>query len=181
MTLLSVRDPAKKFKILMKSYPLPHRPASGFTLIEILLVIAVIAILSMLALPSYYYKMVGDQIASITPLLTVAQAPVAASWSASETLPANNTVAGLPSPDKMVGNYVSSVQIVNGVVNVTFSNRAMPALNGRVLSYRPAVVPGSPIVPITWVCGNASAPPKMVAQGVNQTTIAAAYLPRICK
>ncbi len=165
----------------MKSYPLPRRLASGFTLIEIMVVIAIIGILSMLALPSYYYKQVGDQIGTITPLLVVAEAPVAASWSAGQTLPANNVAAGLPAPDLIVGNYVSSVQIVNGVVNVTFSKRAMPALNGKVLSYRPAVVPGSPIVPITWVCGNASAPPKMVAQGVNQTTIAAVYLPHTCK
>ena len=165
----------------MKSYPLTRRLASGFTMIEIMVVIAIIAILSMLALPSYYYKMVGDQIGTITPLLTVAQAPVTASWAANQTLPASNAAAGLPSPDKMVGNYVTSVQIVNGAINVTFSKHAMPALAGHVLSYRPAVVTDSPIVPITWICGNASAPPKMTVQGANQTTVDAAYLPRGCK
>lgn len=165
----------------MKSYPLTRQLASGFTLIEMMVVIAIISILALMALPSYYYKMVGDQIGSITPLLTVAQAPVAASWTATQTLPDDNAAAGLPSADKMVGNYVSSVNIQNGAINVTFSSRAMPALNGKVLSYRPAVVIDAPIVPVTWVCGNATAPPKMTVQGVNQTTISVAYLPRGCK
>ncbi|HEX8956532.1 MAG TPA: pilin, partial [Burkholderiaceae bacterium] len=76
---------------------------------------------------------------------------------------------------------VSSVQIVNGAIDVTFSERAMPALRGKVLTYRPAVVPGEPLVPIAWVCGNASAPPKMVAQGANATNIDPTYLPNNCK
>lgn len=150
-------------------------------MIELMVVIAIIAILSMLALPSYYYKMVTDQIGTITPLLTVAETPVAAAWAVTQKLPADNTAAGLPAPEKMIGNYVSAVTVVNGAVNVTFSKRAMPALSGKVLSYRPAVVSDSPVVPVTWVCGNAAPPPKMTVLGANQTTIDASYLPRGCK
>jgi type IV pilus assembly protein PilA len=154
---------------------------TGFTMIELMVVIAIVAILAMMTIPSYYYRVVRDQITSISPLTTVAETPIAASWALTQTVPANNEAAGLPSADKMVGNYVTSVQIQNGAVNVTFGNRAIGSINGKILSFRPAVVTDSPIVPITWVCGNAPAPNKMTILGVNQTTIPPALLPLNCK
>jgi type IV pilus assembly protein PilA len=153
----------------------------GFTLIEMMVVIAVVSILALLALPSYYFRVVREQIEAITPLTTVAEAPVAAAWTLSQTLPADNTAAGLPAADKMVGNYVSAVQIQNGAINITFGNHATHALNGKILTIRPAVISDSPIVPVTWVCGNATAPNNMTLMGKNMTNIAPAYLPLNCK
>lgn len=165
----------------MKSYPLERTQASGFTLIEIMVVIAIVAILALMALPSYYYKVVTEQIASITPLITIAETPIAAAWATSKPLPVDNKAAGLPSPDMVVGNYVSKVEIINGAVNVTFGNHASGTLLGKVLTYRPAVVLSSPVVPVTWICGSAAAPKNMTILGLNQTNIPANYLPRNCK
>jgi type IV pilus assembly protein PilA len=160
-----------------------HRgnPQRGFTLIEIIMVLAVLSILALMAVPSYYYRVVRQQIEGMAPLVTVAETPVAASWGATQALPADNAAAGLPAADKMVNNYVSAVQIANGAVNVTFGNRAVAALAGKVLTLRPAVVSDAPQVPVTWVCGNASAPHNMTLMGANQTTVAPAYLPPECK
>jgi len=165
----------------MKKFQESASRHSGFTMIELMVVIAIIAILAMMTIPSYYYRVVREQIESITPLTTVAETPIAASWALAQTMPANNEAAGLPSADKIVGNYVTSVQVVNGAVNVTFGNRAISSIKGKILSFRPAVVMDSPVVPITWVCGNAPAPNKMTIVGANQTNIPPALLPLNCK
>jgi type IV pilus assembly protein PilA len=144
-------------------------------------VLAIAAILGAMAIPSYYFRVVGQQIEGMAPLVNVAEAPVAAAWAATQTLPVDNAGAGLPPADKMVNNYVSAVLIVNGAINITFGNRATGALSGKVLTIRPAVVSDAPQVPVTWVCGNAAAPHNMTLMGLNQTTIAAAYLPLSCK
>jgi type IV pilus assembly protein PilA len=163
----------------MKKNLSPH-PA-GFTMIELMVVLAIAAILALMAMPSYYFRVVREQIETITPLTAVAEAPVATAWATTQILPANNAAAGLPVATKMVGNYVSAVTIQDGAVNVTFGNRATQALTGKILTYRPAVVTDSPIVPVAWVCGNASAPKNMTVMGVNQTNIAPNYLPNSCK
>lgn len=153
----------------------------GFTLIELMVVVAIIAILGLMAMPSFYYRNVREQIESIALLTAVAEAPIASAWTLTQTMPANNSAAGLPVPEKMVDNYVSSIQIQNGAVNVTFGNHATTAISGKILTFRPAVISDSPIVPVTWVCGSAAAPKNMTIMGVNQTTIPAALLPLNCK
>lgn len=165
----------------MKKFHESITARAGFTLIELMVVIAIVAILAMMTIPSYYDRIVHDQIGSISPLTTVAEAPIAAAWAQSQTMPSNNAMAGLPTPEKMIGNYVTSVQIQNGAVNVTFGNRAVQSIAGKILTFRPAVVMDSPIVPITWVCGNATAPKNMTVVGANQTNIPPALLPLNCK
>jgi len=153
----------------------------GFTLIELMIVVAIIAILAMIAMPSIQGKLVRSQIIEAAHWSEVAKAPVAASWTATKTLPADNAAAGLPVADKIVSNLVTSVAIESGAVQITFGNQANAALKGKVLSLRPAVVEDAPIVPVSWVCGNASAPDKMTAKGTNRTDVPERFLPLNCR
>jgi type IV pilus assembly protein PilA len=155
--------------------------ARGFTMIELLVVIGVIAILALLALPSYTDKFIRDQITEALPLADIAKPPVAAAWSAGQPLPVNNAAAGLPPADKIVNNFVSAVAIEGGAIHMTFGNRANKLLRGKMLTLRPAVVEDAKIVPVTWVCGHAEAPGKMTAKGENRTDIPASYLPLKCR
>jgi type IV pilus assembly protein PilA len=158
-----------------------HRRITGFTMIEMMMVLGAIAILALMAAPGYMEKIIRDQIVEAMPLADLAKAPVAFAWAAGVPLPDDNSAAGLPAADKIVSNLVSAVQIDKGAVNITFGNRANSSIRGKILSLRPAVVADTPIVPVAWVCGNAPPPDKMTVMGQNKTDVPPLYLPFKCR
>lgn len=153
----------------------------GFTLIEMLVVIAIIAILAMIALPSATDRIVRAQIAEALPLADIAKEPIALSWKITQTFPADNAAAGLPVPEKIVNNYVSSLAVENGAIHIVFGNRAHGLIKGKTLTLRPAIVEGEPVVPVVWVCGGGTEPGGMVVKGGDKTNIPANYLPLTCR
>jgi len=162
--------------------PCPERSiAAGFTLVELMVAVAVLAILVTLALPSFQGPLVRQQIVDSSALINVAKTAVGNQWSATHKLPQDNAEAGLPDADKLVGNYVKAVRVEAGAVHVEFGNQANGAIKGRTLSLRPAVVDGAPMVPIAWVCGPAPTPDKMTAKGTDRTDVAAKFLPLNCR
>ena len=99
-------------------------------MMEMMAVIAVIAILATLAVPSYLERIVRDQIRESLPLADIAKQPVAAAWASAQSFPADNAAAGLPVPEKIVANYVSSLAVRDGAIHITFGNRASGAITG---------------------------------------------------
>ncbi len=150
-------------------------------MVEMMAVVAVITILALMAVPSYLDKIVRAQIEAALPLADIAKRPIAAIWAASQEMPVDNDAAGLPVAEKIVNNYVSAVTVADGVIHLTFGNRASKAIAGKVLSLRPAVVEGAPVVPIAWVCGSAEVPEKMTVMGHDRTDIEAGLLPLECR
>ena len=153
----------------------------GFTIVEMMVVVAILAILAMIAIPSALTRIIREQVAAAIPLAEAAKEPAAAQWKATKTLPAENKQAGLPAADKVVSNLISRLVVDQGVIHMTFGNKARSILQGKILSIRPAVIEESQAVPVAWVCGNAPAPAKMTLMGDNKTNIDAKYLPFACK
>ena len=146
-----------------------------------MVVLSVLAIMALIALPTYTDKIIRDQIAEALPLANIAKPPVEAAWRISQPLPADNAAAGLPAADQIDNTVVSAVTVQDGVILVKFGNRAHSKLKGKILSLRPAGVPGARIVPVTWLCAKAPPPPPMEAQGDDQTTVPTALLPIRCR
>jgi type IV pilus assembly protein PilA len=153
----------------------------GFSVIEMMVVIAIIAILAMIAIPSSMGRIIKEQVNAALPLADIVKEPIALSWKLAKKLPVDNKEAGLPESDKIVSNLVSSVEVRNGVIHMTFGNKAHPKIKGKILSLRPAVIEDAQIVPVAWVCGNAKAPDKMTLKGENKTNVSNDYLPNMCR
>src|SRR3954471_7311110 len=92
----------------------------GFSMVEMLVVMAIIAILALLAAPGFQDQIVRDQINKALPLADIAKTPNALAWSTAQAFPADNASAGLPPADKIVSDYIRSVQVQDGAINITF-------------------------------------------------------------
>lgn len=153
----------------------------GFSVIEMMVVVAIIAILAMIAIPSSIGRIVREQVTAAIPLADSAKESINYAWTSLKTLPMDNQQANLPVPTKVVSNFISALEVQKGAIHMTFGNKAHPQLKGKILSIRPAVIEESQRVPIAWVCGNAKAPNNMVIMGTNRTNVSPEYLPMMCK
>jgi type IV pilus assembly protein PilA len=155
--------------------------AHGFTLIELMVVLAVIAILALIAMPNFQDRVVREQIVEAVRWADFVKKPVGASWTLTQALPADNAAASLPPADRIVSNLVRSVRVEGGAIHISFGNQANGAIQGKTLTLRPAIVTDAPVVPVSWVCGNAPPPDRMTVQGPGRTDIPARYLPVNCR
>jgi type IV pilus assembly protein PilA len=158
-----------------------HMKRNGFSAVEMMVVVAIIAILAMIAIPSSLNRIVQEQVKTTIVWSEAAKEPIAELWKTTKQLPADNKAAGLPSADKMVSNFVTSTTVRDGAIHMTLGNKVHPKIAGTTLTIRPAVIEESNVVPITWVCGMAQAPSPMVLKGSNKTNVPEEFLPHGCR
>lgn len=156
--------------------------SKGFTLLEMVIVLAVIAILAMLAMPNTAPLKARKTVAEVVEYADHYKEKIAAAYIANGyEFPATNKLAGMPDADKLVSNQISRVELQDGVMHITLGNNVFPILKNKIISIQPLTVADSPSSPIDWRCGNGSIPEGMQAQGNNRTDISNEFLPMNCR
>ncbi len=124
----------------------------GFTLIELMIVVAIIGILAAIAIPAYQDYTIRAQVSEGLSLSSGGKAAVAEYYQDSGVFPANNLQAGLEAPANISGKYVTLVTVgaSNGVITVTYGNDANTNIAGDTLTLSATDNTGS----IEWACAN---------------------------
>jgi type IV pilus assembly protein PilA len=160
----------------------PTRKARGFTLIELVIVLAVLAILATLALPSPAGRITQQRVVETLELVEPFKKNVAQYFvSSAGEFPKTNIEAGVPEPKKIIGNWLESMEVRDGAMHLTLGQKLGPGLHGQILSVQPVFVQDSPGSPISWVCGYNKVPEGMIAAGANLTSVEMGNLPLRCR
>jgi type IV pilus assembly protein PilA len=165
----------------------------GFTLIELMIVVAIIGILAAIAIPAYQDYTIRSQVTEGLNLAGAAKAAVAESFSNTGVAPANREAAGMTAAaTDTAGKYVTQVAVANGTITVTYGDQANAQLTAETLGLTPYETGD---LSVAWRCGGAAipagAPNPLGTSGGGATAVYAGgtlagatlqkYLPKACR
>ncbi|HEZ6805159.1 TPA: pilin [Neisseria meningitidis] len=150
----------------------------GFTLIELMIVIAIVGILAAVALPAYQDYTARAQVSEAILLAEGQKSAVTEYYLNHGTWPKNNTSAGVASSSTIKGKYVEKVEVKNGVITATMaSSNVNNEIKGKKLSLWAKRQDGS----VKWFCGQPVTRNADTVAADTNTKIDTKHLPSTCR
>ncbi|ENW7992022.1 pilin [Neisseria gonorrhoeae] len=150
----------------------------GFTLIELMIVIAIVGILAAVALPAYQDYTARAQVSEAILLAEGQKSAVTEYYLNNGIWPENNGDAGVASSSSIKGKYVKEVKVANGVVTATMNSTGVnKEIKGKRLSLWGRRENGS----VKWFCGQPVTRAKADADAAGKDKIDTKHLPSTCR
>ena len=121
---------------------------NGFTLIELMIVVAIIGILASMAIPAYQTYTIRAQVSEGLNLVGPVQSAVAEYNFDNGSFPTNNADASLDVPGNYTGKYVDSISVSGAVVAILYGNSANAQISGQTVLLTATSSGGT----LTWAC-----------------------------
>ena len=128
-----------------------RKKQQGFTLIELMIVVAIIGILASFAMSAYQGYTIRAQISEGLTLSGSAKAAVAEYFMDRGAWPADNTAAGLVDRHSIIGKYTEHVEVANNVIDIKYGYNAHTAIFNQEITLTAVSNLGS----VSWTCASA--------------------------
>ncbi len=132
------------------------RLARGFTLIELMMVVAIIGVLAAIAIPAYRDYIVRSKMSEVLVVADIGKRAVDEYYARWGTFPDGNEQAGLPAPEAFLSRYVVSMSVMQGMIKVSLGLGPGFEKAPKELSFnfylRPMVNKAHPTAPLAWFC-----------------------------